>query len=662
MGNVDKIERLRAMAIQRHRGGQLDDAERLYQNILALHSRDLEARHMLGLLRLQQGRADEALQILSALAAKAPDHAEIRTHHGLVLHELGRHNEALAELDRALALKPGNTMTLLYRGNVLAETGASARALEDYEQLLAAMPEHDEAWFRRANALWRLDRFDAALDSYARALNLNPRHVAARFNGGMVLLKLERYDEALAAFEDVRTLAPGHRHALGGCASAVLGGADLMRWDHYRALVLDAVQGGSAVIAPLTFLPFCDDGRLRRRCAESFVVDRVGQPGAPLHAGTRARQERIRIAYLSSDFHQHATAELIVGLIERHNRARFEVTAISFSRDDSSPIRKRLLKAFDHFVDVRDRTDEAVARLLHEGRFDIAVDLKGHTEGARLGILARRPCPVQVSYLGYPGTVAPWLNYVIADATVLPFDRQQDYSEAIAHLPHCYQVNDDMRRMNETLLTRAGAGLPDDSFVFCCFNAAWKITPAIFDIWMRLLVAVPGSILWLLDDNPVATRNLRAAAVARSVDPARLIFAPRIAPADHLARHRLADLFLDTLPYNAHTTASDALWAGLPVVTCLGAAFDGRVAVSLLSTIGLPELVTHSLQDYETLALALAGDPARLAVLRQTLARNREESPLFDIDRFRRNIEAAYLHMLGMHQRGEPAKSFSVAE
>jgi predicted O-linked N-acetylglucosamine transferase (SPINDLY family) len=204
--------------------------------------------------------------------------------------------------------------------------------------------------------------------------------------------------------------------------------------------------------------------------------------------------------------------------------------------------------------------------------------------------------------------------------------------------------------------------LPDDGFVFCCFNAAWKITPAIFDIWMRLLAAVPDSTLWLLDDNPVATRNLRAAAVARNVDPLRLIFASRIAPADHLARHRLADLFLDTLPYNAHTTASDALWAVLPVVTCQGVAFDGRVGASLLCTIGLPELVTHSLQDYETLALALAGDPARLAVLRQTLARNRKQSPLFDTDRFRRNIEAAYLHMLGVHQRGAPAKSFSVAE
>jgi predicted O-linked N-acetylglucosamine transferase (SPINDLY family) len=662
MGNADKIERLRAMATEQHRNGRLDDAERLYHSILALHSRDLEARHMLGLLRLQQGRADEALQMLSGLTAEVPDHAEIRTHHGLVLHELGRHGEALTELDRALALKPGNAMTLLYRGNVLAETGSPARALEDYEQLLAIAPGHDEGWFRRANALWRMDRFDEALGSYARALNLNPRHVAARFNGAMVLLKLERYDEALAAFEDVRVLSPGHRHALGGCASAILGGADLTHWEHYRALVLDAVRTRGAVIAPLTFLPFCDDETLRRLCAKTFIADCVSQSGDPLWTGEVYVHGRVRIAYLSSDFHQHATAALIAGLIERHDRAQFEVTAISFSRDDTSPMRERLVAAFDHFVDVRDKTDEAVARLLREGSFDIAVDLKGHTEGARPGILAHRPCPVQVGYLGYPGTVAPWLDYIIADATVLPFGQQPDYNEAIIHLPHCYQANDDARRIAEMCSTRGQAGLPDTGFVFCCFNAAWKITPAVFDIWMRLLAAAAGSVLWLLDDNPVATRNLRAAAAARGVDPARLVFAPRIPPADHLARHRLADLFLDTLPYNAHTTASDALWAGLPIVTCLGAGFDGRVGASLLAVIGLPELVTQSLQDYEALALALAGDAARLAMLRQTLARNRKQSPLFDTDRFRRNIEAAYLRMVKLHRCGEPAQGFSVSE
>ena len=299
-------------------------------------------------------------------------------------------------------------------------------------------------------------------------------------------------------------------------------------------------------------------------------------------------------------------------------------------------------------------------RLLRDGEVDIAVDLKGHTDGSRPGILAHRPCPVQVNYLGYPGTIAaPWLDYILADARVLPFSDQPFYSEKIVHLPHCYQANDSTRVIGDTP-TRAQAGLPADGFVFCCFNAAWKITPALFEIWMRLLASVPGSVLWLLEDNADMPRHLRSAASAHGIDPARLYFAPRLPSAAHLARHRLADLFLDTLPYTAHTTASDALWAGLPLVTCLGTQFDGRVAASLLETVGLPELVTTTLTDYEALALALAQDPARLAGLRARLAANRLSSPLYDTDRFRIAIEAAYLHMMEISCAGRTPESFTV--
>jgi len=300
--------------------------------------------------------------------------------------------------------------------------------------------------------------------------------------------------------------------------------------------------------------------------------------------------------------------------------------------------------------------------MLRNGEFDIAIDLKGHTEGARPGILAHRPCPVQAGYLGYPGTIAaPWLDYIIADALVLPFSDQAFYSEKIVHLPHCYQVNDSTRVIATETPTRRAAGLPAEDFVFCCFNAAWKITPAVFDVWMRLLATVPGSVLWLLEDNAVMPGHLCAAAVARGIEPARLVFAPRLPSAEHLARHRLADLFLDTLPYNAHTTASDALWAGLPVLTSLGTQFDGRVAASLLQAVGLPELVTHNIADYEALALALAQDPTRLAGLRARLAANRLSSPLYDTDRFRTAIEAAYLHMMEISHARRAPESFTVS-
>ncbi|MBA2588674.1 MAG: tetratricopeptide repeat protein [Alphaproteobacteria bacterium] len=647
MSNALKIEKLRAKAAELHGAGALGEAEKLYRRILELHHTDRAARAMIGVIRLSQGRAAEALAILDPLVIEAPGDVDIRTQRGLALQDLGRRAEALADFDQALAIKPGNVISLLYRGNLFLESGAFAAALGAYDQLLAAAPGYDEAWFRRGACLWLLDRFDDALASYARALALNPARFSAAFNSGTVLLKLDRYNEAFSAFEKAKMLAPAHPYVLGGIASAILGGADLARWDTCRAQVVSAVRDRSAVIAPLTFLPFCEDGLLRHACSAAFVADRVPAPAAPLWNGERYSHDRIRVAYLSSDFHQHATAELIAGLIERHDRSRFEITAFSFSRDDGSAMRARLVKAFDRFEDVRNLSDVDVARLLRESEFDIAVDLKGHTEGARPGILAHRPCPVQVNYLGYPGTIgAPWLDYILADAVVLPLSEQPFYSERIIHLPHCYQVNDSSRAIADDTPSRAEAGLPPDDFVFCCFNAAWKIAPRIFDIWMRLLGCLPGSVLWLLDDNDSAREHLRAAATARGIDPARLVFAPRVEQAAHLARHRLADLFLDTLPYNAHTTASDALWTGLPLVTCAGTSFDGRVAASMLHTIGLPELVTQSVEAYEALALALARDPARLAALKARLETNRLSSPLFDTDRFRAAIEAAYQAML----------------
>ncbi|MCX7281128.1 MAG: tetratricopeptide repeat protein [Alphaproteobacteria bacterium] len=348
MSNALKIEKLRAKAGNLYAAGQWDEAEKLCRRILELHGTDLAARAMIGEIRLSQGRAAEAL---------------------------------------------GNVISLLYRGNLFLELGAFDTALAAYEQLLGSSPGYDEAWFRRGTALWLLERFKDALDSYANALALNPARFGAAFNRGTVLLKLDRYDEAFAAFEQARSIAQAHPYVLGGIASAVLGGADLARWDECRAQVTAAVQDASAVIAPLTFMPFCDDGALRRACSEAFVADQVPMPAAPLWNGECYGHDRIRVAYLSSDFHQHATAALIAGLIERHDRSRFEIIGISFSRDDGSAIRARLIKAFDRFEDVRAQDDAQVARLLREREIDIAVDLKGHTEGARPGILAHRPTP-----------------------------------------------------------------------------------------------------------------------------------------------------------------------------------------------------------------------------------------------------------------------------
>jgi predicted O-linked N-acetylglucosamine transferase (SPINDLY family) len=661
MSNAQKVEQWRARAAELHAQGQLDEAAQCYQRVLDLWRSDREARYRIGVIRLQQGRATDALVFLEPLADETPQDADILSQRGRARQDEGRLGEALEDFERALRLQPSNALALLYRAGLLADMGELEAALLSYGRLLQVAPSYDEGWFRHGSLLWRMERLEEALAGYRRALELNPKRFGAAFNSGTILLKLERYGQALAMFEAARAMAPDHPYLLGGLASAVQGACDFTRWEDLQRQAIQAVEQGSSVLAPLVFLPFCDDGLLRRRCSEMFVADRVPAPSAPLWTGAPYRHERIRIAYLSADFRQHATAELIAGLIERHDRARFEVIAVSFGSDDGSAMRARLVKAFDRFEDVRLKSDSDVAQWLKDNEIDIAIDLKGHTEESRPGILSHRPCPVQASYLGYPGTIgAAWLDYILADARVLPFDHQLFYSEKIVHLPHCYQVNDATRAIGETP-TRTRAGLPDEGFVFCCFNAAWKITPAMFDVWMRLLKSVPDSVLWLLDDNATAKRNLELAAAARGVDPARLIFAPRVPPAVHLARHRLADLFLDTLPYNAHTTASDALWAGLPVITCQGAQFDGRVAASLLQTVGLGELVTHSMEDYERLALELARDPARLSALKTKLAANRHSSPLFDTDAFRRGIETAYWRMLEIAQNGRAPESFTVA-
>lgn len=396
-------------------------------------------------------------------------------------------------------------------------------------------------------------------------------------------------------------------------------------------------------------------------CAQTYTADRFPPTPAPLWAGEIYRHERIRVAYLSADFHEHATTHLMAGLFEHHDRERFEITAVSFGPDRQDAMRQRVAAACDRFLDVRGRRDAEVAGMLRALEIDIAVDLKGHTQGNRAGILAHRPAPVQINYLGMPATMgAGYIDYLIADPRVIPPAEFPHYAEQILYLPDSYQATDDTRAIAAHTPSRAELALPEDGFVFCCFNNSYKITPDLFALWMRLLGAIPGSVLWLLDDNPAATRNLCAAAQRHGIAPERLVFAPRIDAAAHLARHRRADLFLDTLPYNAHTTASDALWSGLPVLTCAGRTFAGRVAASLLHAVGLPELITRDHAGYAALALALARDPGRLAALRTRLAQQRTSSPLFGTDRFRRHLEAAYVTLRERQRRGEPPAAFSV--
>jgi predicted O-linked N-acetylglucosamine transferase (SPINDLY family) len=429
---------------------------------------------------------------------------------------------------------------------------------------------------------------------------------------------------------------------------------DWSNFDTECAHLISSVRDRKLNTTPFALLALPSSSDDQFQYAKLWTSNKYPPSQKPVWQGERYNHDRIRVAYLSADYRAHPVAYLIAELLERHDRSRFEIIGVSFGVDDRSEIRTRLVAAFDEFHDVTKKSDKEIAELLHDRQVDIAIDLTGYTQDYRLGIFGYRPVPIQANYLGYPGTMgAPYIDYIIADRIVAPFEHRRSYTEKIVHLPDCFLVNDSHRRIAEGTLTRHAAGLPEQGFVFCCFNNNYKITPGIFDVWMRLLHQLKGSVLWLSQVNNTAIRNLRREADARGIDSARLIFAPRLDGLDdHLARYRLADLFLDTLPYNAHTTASDALWAGLPVLTCLGETFAGRVATSLLHAIDLPELVTASLEDYERLAIDLAANPGKLAGIKRKLAGNRLTTPLFDTKLFTKHIETAYTAMHERHKAG----------
>ena len=398
-----------------------------------------------------------------------------------------------------------------------------------------------------------------------------------------------------------------------------------------------------------------DDPALQLRCAQAYTAAKYPPAATPLCSGQPYTHPRLRLAYVSADFCEHALSYLLAGVFEAHDRARFEVWGIALKLGDGSAMATRVAAAFEHFVDASALSDNEVARLLREQEIDIAVDLTGHTQDARTAIFAAQPAPVQVNYLGYPGSMgAAYIDYIIADDFVIPEAARPHYAEQVVHLPDCFQGNDDQRVINAQPQTRAAHGLPEKSFIFCAFNNTYKLTPEFFDIWMRLLAAVPDSVLWLASGDASVQRNLRAEAEGRGIAPERLVFSPRIRYAEHLARLQLADLFLDTLPFNAGTTASDALRAGVPVLTCAGRAFSARMAGSLLRALGLPELITGSLAAYEARALELAANPAALSELRARLASNRTTHPLFDTRRFTRHLEQAYLAMQQRVDAGLP--------
>jgi predicted O-linked N-acetylglucosamine transferase (SPINDLY family) len=609
-------------------------------------------------VRLRQ--YDDALAAYDKALASRPRFAEAWLGRGNVNLALKRYDEAFEDYGRALQIKPDFAEVWLGRGNIAFELNGPDDAQAAYDKALALNPELPSAWVARGNIDYGFFRYDQADAAYNKALALRPDLAEAWVGRGNLLVRLQRHDEAVGAYDRALAIDPGLKYVAGDRLHAKQFICDWASLEPDISRLLADVREGRIACAPFALVSVPSSAAEPLRCAQLFVADKYpAMP--PLWRGERYKHDRIRIAYLSADFRDHATSHLVAGMFECHEKSRFEITAVSWGPDDNSDMRKRIIKSSDRFVDVRLQGQTRIAELLCEMEIDIVVDLMGFTHNSRTGIFAMRPAPIQVNYLGYPGTLgSDYFDYMIADETVIPDDQRAFYSEQVVWLPDCYQANDRQRHVAEGVPTRSDCGLPDNGFVFCSFNNAYKIMPDVFDVWMRLLRQVEGSVLWLIEANAMTSKNLRREAEQRGVVAERLIFAPRKPLPDHLARHRLAGLFLDTLPCNAHTTASDSLWAGLPVVTCLGATFAGRVAASLLKAAGLKDLVTANLADYETLALALARDPARLAALKAKLASERQSCPLFDTPRFTRQIESAYVTMWERYQRGEPPVHFAV--
>jgi protein O-GlcNAc transferase len=606
------------------------------------------------------GRPEQAIASYDRAIALKGNDADAFNNRGAALRRLARLEEALASCETAIALNPGLAAAFNNRGIVLKDMQRLEEALASYDKAIALEPRGSQALKNRGNVLFELQRFDEALASYERAIAMAPDDALLFHDRGFIFAAMKRFEEAVASFDRAIALGGDIGFASSARLFAKLQACDWTGFDQECATLRAAVANGAASLpGPLLAIPA--SAALQLTCAKSYVRDKY--PARPaMWNGERYSHDRIRLAYVSADFYEHATAHLMAGVFEHHDRSRFETVAISFGPAPDDATRRRMMGAFDRFIDVRALSDQAIASMLCDLEIDIAVDLKGFTQDARTGVFAHRPAPIQVNYLGYPGSMgADYIDYIIADRVVLPESLRAHFSEHVAYLPDSYQANDASRPIAAATPSRAQAGLPEEGFVFCCFNNSFKITPDVFDVWMRLMHAIDDAVLWLFEGNAAAPVNLRREAARRGVVPERLIFAPRTRAEEHLARHRLADLFLDTLHYNAHTTASDALWAGLPVLTCAGATFASRVAASLLSAIGMPELITHSLADYEALAMKLARDRSLLALFRERLARQRESAPLFDTRRFARHIEAAYVGMWERYQCGEPACDFTLA-
>ena len=625
------------------RAGHPEAAIISYQNAIKADSRRADSYGHLATALIALGRHDEAITYYDKAIEIAPYYSEAYNNRGNALQELGKIKAAISSYKEAIKYKDGYSDAYNNLGAALLKQCNPSEALANLNIAIKLNPESADAYSNQANAYLALEQFDLAIESYRKALDIAPLHADAQSNLGNALLQMGRLNEALIVYSSVITLNPASEYVLGTIQHIKTRVCDWSDLATTQKSFEQKILNGEPITRPWVTVGLFGSAQLQKAASVCYSKKHSAHQKGRTSFDKARPSTKIKIGYFSADFHEHATAYLIAELIESHDKTRFEVFGFSFGPDSDDPMRRRIGNSLTQFTDVRNHSDEDVAALSRDFGLDIAVDLKGYTQGHRTRIFSYECAPIQVNFLGYPGTMgSEYIDYIIADKILIPSHLMMHYSEKIVRLPGSYQPNDSKRPTPNISLKKKDFDLPANGFIFCCFNNNYKILPSTFDLWMKILKEVDGSILWLLKDNLMAETNLCREAELRGIDRNRLVFAERVPLQRHISRHRLADLFLDTWPCNAHTTASDALWAGLPLITLAGETFASRVAASLLDSLGLPDLVATNQGEYLSLAVDLAKNPARLEKIRRKLAINVERNSLFDGKIFARKLETAY--------------------
>ena len=641
---------------------KLDEAVEAFNKALSLKPDYADAHYNMGGALQEHGKLDEAVEAFNKALTIKPEYAEAYNNMGVTLKEQGKLEKAIASYNKALSLKPDYAKAYNNMGVTLQDQGKQNEAIEAYNNALAIKPDYAEAYNNMGIAFKKQGKQDKALEAFNKAIAIKPDYARAYNNMGATLNDHGKLEEAIEALNKAIAIKPDYEASR---ASKLYLQALICDWDNIAEDVNLIPRLGTSEedISPFALLSLEDAPDTHFTRSKIFAKAKFPQKPLPLLGIPSQMPKRLRIGYFSADFHEHATMYLMAQIFTVHDKAQYEIFAYSYGSNSHSAMQNRLINEVDTFHDISQLNNTDIIELVLREKLDVAVDLKGYTKDSKTNLFSYRLAPIQINYLGYPGTLgADFIDYIVADSIVIPEDKQQHYSEQVMYLPHTYQPNDNTRAISQKVQTREDMGLPSDGFVFCCFNNNYKISPKEFGIWMRLMTKVGGSVLWLLKSNKWAEQNLKKEAEARGISADRVIFAERVENSEHLARHRLADLFLDTFNVNAHTTASDALWAGLPVVTKLGRGFAARVAGSLLSAVGLPELITHDEEAYEVLILKLATNPKKLDKIKKKLEVNRLSQPLFNTEQYTKHLENGYRQAYQKYFDGESPNTIIVPE